>query len=92
MMRPITRATIIVFVYVAITSHWVEACNEILQMMNLISVAPESIPNISQNVWGYIFTVFERNTNKPILLFSLVLLCASLITKVLQIKDDMDLA
>ena len=90
-MRPITGMTVIAFIYTAVTSRWMLACNEILQMVNLIRVAPESVPNISHDVWGYVFTVFERNTNIPIFLFSILLLCASLITKLPQLRDDLSL-
>ena len=91
-MRPITGATMIAFIYTALTSEWVVAYNEVVPMMNLVRVAPESVPNISQDVWGYIFTIFSDNTNIPIFLFSLLLLCASLITKLFQIRDELNLA
>ena len=91
-MRPITGMTTIAFIYTAITSQWMKAYNEITQMINLINVAPESVPNISKNIWKYVFTIFMKYTNKPILLFSLALLIVTLITKAFQTRDDINLA
>jgi len=84
--------TTIVFIYTAITSQWMRAYSEIIQMINLRNVAPEAVPGFAQNIGKYSFLVFMRYTNKPILLFSLALLIATLITKSFQIRDDVSLA
>ena len=91
MMRPITGATALVFLYTAITSHWITAYNEVIQMINLRNVAPEAVPGFAQNIWKYSFLVVMRYTNTPFLLFGLLLLCATLITMVSQVRDDLDL-
>jgi hypothetical protein len=90
-MRSITGMAVIAFIYTAVTSRWVLACNEILQMMNLRNVAPEAVPGFARNIWKYGFLVFMRYTNRPILAFSILLLCAALITKLPQLRDDLGL-
>ena len=83
-MRPITGMTTLVLIYAAITSRWVTAYNEIIQMINLRNVAPEAVPGFAQNIGEYGFLIFMRYTNTPILFFGLILLCVALITKVFK--------
>jgi len=90
MMRTITVMTIISFIFTAITSQWMKAYNEITQMINPRNVAPDAVPQLAQNILKNSYSVILGYTNKTILLFSLILLVTTLITRGFQIRDDIN--